>query len=86
MRKIEYSIQFKRDYRMVFKRGYDIRKLEKAVSLLRQGGAMPREYRDHAPVRKAGRAQRVPSCFRLAFNIQIRSGQADSNPAAHRHA
>jgi len=48
MRTIEYSAQFKRDYRVVARRGYDIRRLEKAIALLRQGNPMPKEYRDHA--------------------------------------
>jgi len=48
MRKIEYSAQFKRDYKVVVKRGYDIRRLEKAIDLLRQEAALPKEYRDHA--------------------------------------
>jgi len=32
MRRIEYSNQFKRDYRVVFKRGYDIRRLVLTLS------------------------------------------------------
>jgi len=48
MRKIEYSNQFKRDYKLVVKRGYDIRRLEKLISLLRREEPLPKEYRDHA--------------------------------------
>jgi len=48
MRRIEYSNQFKRDYKAIVKRGYDVRRLEKAIALLREDRPMPREYRDHA--------------------------------------
>ena len=45
---IKYQTAFKRDYKRIKKRGYDIRLLEKAISLLAEGQGLPPEYRDHA--------------------------------------
>ena len=45
---IKYQSTFKKDYKRVKKRGYDIRLLEKAVGLLAEGQGLPPEYRDHA--------------------------------------
>jgi len=48
MRTIELSKQFKRDYKLMIKRGYDIRRLERVIALLRYDAPLPKEYRDHA--------------------------------------
>ena len=45
---IKYQTAFKKDYKRIKKRGYDIRLLEKVVSLLAEGRELPKEYRDHA--------------------------------------
>ena len=47
---IKYQATFKKDYKRVKKRGYDIRLLEKTIALLAEGKALPAEYRDHALV------------------------------------
>ena len=47
---IKYQAAFKKDYKRVKKRGYDIRLLEKTIALLAEGKALPAEYRDHALV------------------------------------
>ena len=47
---IKYQAAFKKDYKRVKKRGYDIRLLEKTIALLAEGKALPSEYRDHALV------------------------------------
>lgn len=44
---IRYQNAFKRDYKRIKKRGYDIRILEKAIEILAAGQALPPEYRDH---------------------------------------
>lgn len=43
----DYSTKFRRNRRMLIKRGYDMSKLEKTIDLLLTGGLMPPEYRDH---------------------------------------
>ena len=47
MLKLEFSSQFKRDYKLALKRGYDPKKLEEAVRLIQAESPLPEEYRDH---------------------------------------
>ena len=44
----DYSTRFRRNRRLLIKRGYDMSKLENTIDLLLQGGIMPPEYRDHS--------------------------------------
>lgn len=48
MLKLEFSGQFKRDYKLALKRGYDPKKLENVVSILCREEPLPQSYRDHA--------------------------------------
>jgi len=43
----DYTTQFRRNRRLLIKRGYDMTKLEATIDLLLHGGQMPPEYRDH---------------------------------------
>lgn len=45
---INYSARFKRDYKIVKKRGYDIALLKEVLELLCIGQPLPQKYRDHA--------------------------------------
>ena len=45
---IKYQTAFKRDYKRIKKRGYDIRLLEDVIALLAQEQELPPAYRDHA--------------------------------------
>ena len=47
MPKLEFSSQFKRDYRLAVKRGCDPKKLEEVVSILQAEKPLPEKYRDH---------------------------------------
>lgn len=47
MLKIRYSNQFKKDYKLIKKRGYDLNKLKYVVQLLVEGKPLPDKYRDH---------------------------------------
>ena len=47
MLRIEFSSQFKRDYRLAVKRGCDPKKLEEVVSILQAEKPLPEKYRDH---------------------------------------
>jgi len=43
----DYSTRFRRNRRLLIKRGYDMSKLEITIDLLLKGDLMPPEYRDH---------------------------------------
>ena len=49
---MKYTIQrtsaFKKDYKLIKKRGYDIQKLKTVVTLLANGDSLPENYSDHA--------------------------------------
>lgn len=44
---IKYETSFKKDFKRVVKRGYDIRLLEEVIALLASGEELPSKYRDH---------------------------------------
>ena len=43
----DYTTRFRRNRRLLIKRGYNMTKLEVTIDLLLQGSIMPAEYRDH---------------------------------------
>ncbi len=45
---ISYSSQFKKDYKIAKKRGYDTGLLEEVLTLLCEEQPLPQKYRDHA--------------------------------------
>ncbi|MCD7736177.1 MAG: type II toxin-antitoxin system YafQ family toxin [Lachnospiraceae bacterium] len=45
---IKYQTTFKKDYKCIKKRGYDVRLLEKVIELLAMGRILPEQYRDHS--------------------------------------
>lgn len=47
-RKIEYEKSFKKDFKKVLKRGYDINKFTLVVDMLANDVELPLKYRDHA--------------------------------------
>ncbi len=48
MLKPEFTAQFKRDYKLAVKRGFDPKKLEELVLLLCSQQPLPKFYHDHA--------------------------------------
>lgn len=50
MLKIRYSSKFKKDYKIIVKRGYDIKLLEEVLEILCSEKFLPSKYRDHALV------------------------------------
>lgn len=44
---IRYSSKFKKDYKLLKKRGYDIRLLEELLCMLCAGHQLPQKYNDH---------------------------------------
>ena len=47
MLKIRYTNQFKKDYKLIKKRGYDIEKLKNVVHILASGENLPPIYKEH---------------------------------------
>jgi len=43
----DYSTRFRRNRRLLIKRGYDMSKLETTIDLLLKDDLLPPEYRDH---------------------------------------
>ena len=44
---VKYTSRFKKDYKLLKKRGYDMGKLLDVVDMLREGRELPAEYKDH---------------------------------------
>lgn len=44
---VKYSNQFKKDYKLMKKRGLDLKLLQDVVSKLANNEALPEKYRDH---------------------------------------
>ena len=44
---VKYTSRFKKDYKRLQKRGYNMGKLLDVVDILREGGELPPEYKDH---------------------------------------
>ena len=45
---IKYQTVFKKDYKRIVKRGYDIRLLEEVISILAENRPLPQKYRDYS--------------------------------------
>lgn len=48
MLKVRYSSKFKKDFKVIIKRGYDISLFEKVLTILREEKPLPEHYCDHA--------------------------------------
>lgn len=44
---VKYTSRFKKDYKLLKKRGYDMDKLLDVVDMLREGRELPAAYKDH---------------------------------------
>ena len=47
MLKIRYENTFKKDYKKIIKRGYDIKKLQLILKLIMEEIQLPKKYKDH---------------------------------------
>ena len=45
---IKYETSFKKDFKRIVKRGYDMRLLEEVIGLLANETPLPAKYKDHA--------------------------------------
>lgn len=48
MLKVRYSSRFKKDFKLVIRRGYNISLFEEVLTLLREEKTLPEKYNDHA--------------------------------------
>lgn len=48
MLKVRYSSKFKKDFKTIVKRGYNIALFEEVLNLLREDCILPEKYNDHA--------------------------------------
>ena len=48
MKRIEFTSQYRRDAKRVFKRGKDFRKADAVIEMLQRGERLPAKYREHA--------------------------------------
>lgn len=48
MLKVRYSNKFKRDFKIIVKRGYDVTLFENVLEILRAEKPLPEKYCDHA--------------------------------------
>lgn len=48
MLKIRYSRRFKKDFKTIVKRGYDVKRLEEVLEFLCEEQTLPQKYLDHA--------------------------------------
>ena len=44
---VKYTSRFKKDYKRLKKRGWDMDKLLDVIDILRNGGELPPQYKDH---------------------------------------
>ena len=47
MLKVRYSNKFKKDYKIIQKRGYDIKKLKEVINMLSAEKRLPAKYKEH---------------------------------------
>ena len=45
---IKYETTFKRDFKRIVKRGYNVRLLEEVIEILANGETLPEKYKDHS--------------------------------------
>lgn len=69
---VKYSNLFKKDYKLMKKRGLNLRLLKEVVNLLANNKVLPDKYKDHLLQGEYKRIQRMSHTTRLAFNLQDR--------------
>ena len=48
MLKLEFQGQFKKDYKLAVKRGFDVKLLQEVITMLAEEKPLPAKYKDHA--------------------------------------
>lgn len=70
MLKLEFTNQFKKDFKLIMKRGYDSKKFEKVVELLQKQKPLPIKYKDHQLNFKGVRECHIESDWLLIYKIE----------------
>lgn len=79
MLKIKFSNQFKKDYKLIQKRGYDINKLKYVIQLLSEEKTLPVKYKEHYLTGNYRRIQRMSYWAWLAFNLYYKKRWTNLN-------
>ena len=66
---VKYSKLFKKDYKLMKKRGLNLKLLQDVVDLLANNKILPDKYKEHFLQGEYKRIQRVSHTTRLAFNL-----------------
>ena len=66
---VKYTNLFKRDYKLIKKRGLNLKLLQEVVDLLANEQTLPEKYRDHYLAGEYKRIQGMPYTTWLAFNL-----------------
>ena len=69
MLKVNYSNQFKKDYKLIKKRGYNINLLKQIVQLIAEEKPLPQKYKEHYLTGNYKRFSRVSYTTWLALNL-----------------
>ena len=66
---VKYSNLFKKDYKLMRRRGLDLKQVKDVIYMLANNEKLPEKYKDHYLLGKYKRVQRMPYTARLAFNL-----------------
>ena len=66
---VKYSNLFKKDYKLMKKRGLNMMLLHEVVEILANNEPLPEKYKDHLLSGNYKRIQRMSYSTQLAFNI-----------------
>ncbi len=69
MLKIRYTNQFKKDYKLIQKRGYDTNKLKEVIQLLMERKPLPYKYKEHSLTGNYKRFYGMSYSARLAIDL-----------------
>lgn len=66
---VKYSNLFKKDYKLMQKRGRNLKLLQEVVTMLANNKSLPDKYRDHYLAGNYKRIQRMSYTTRLDINL-----------------
>ncbi len=70
--KLSETSRFRKDVKLLLKRGYDISKLKQVIALLLTGSPLPEKYRDHRLIgdKRGTRECHIEPDWLLVYQIQ----------------
>ena len=66
---VKYTNLFKKDYKLIKKRGLNLKLLQEVVDMLANEQTLPEKYKDHYLAGEYKRIQRMSYTTWLAFNL-----------------